>query len=124
MVKQIRLRLFAVIFSSILFLGFGVLPTSAQDSSPVGARSSALPTLEAAKTCLSNSASAECLDQLFREALKTHSVKEVLQLIEQFEAEDPEFRRDCHPVVHAIGRETFRSKNNLHEAFAACDQTC
>ena len=122
MVKRIRLRLLLIVFSSILLPGFGA--AAAQDFSPVAPQPSALPTLEAAKSCLSSSASAECLDKLFREALKSHSVKEVLQLIEQFEAEDPEFRRDCHPVVHAIGRETFRLKNNLHEAFAACDQTC
>ena len=122
MVKRIRLRLLLIVFSSILLPGFGA--AAAQDFSPVASQPSALPTLEAAKSCLNSSASAECLDKLFREALKSHSVKEVLQLIEQFEAEDPEFRRDCHPVVHAIGRETFRLKNNLHEAFAACDQTC
>lgn len=118
------IRLFAVVVSLIVLLAVEVLPSAAQDSSSVGPRTSTLPTLQAAKTCLSSTASAECLDQLFREALQTHSVKDVLQLVEQFEAEDPEFRRDCHPVVHAIGRETFRSKNNLHEAFAACDQTC
>ena len=48
----------------------------------------------------------------------------MLQLIERFEAEDPELRRDCHPVVHAIGRETFRLKGNIHDSFSACDQTC
>src|SRR5437867_7897608 len=60
---------------------------------------------------------------LFREALKNHTTADVLQLIEGFEAEDLELRRDCHPVVHAIGRETFRLKGNIHESFSACDQT-
>ena len=67
---------------------------------------------------------AECLDKLFRDALKNHSTLEVLQLVQRFEAEDPEFRRDCHPVVHAIGRETYRLKGNIHDSFSACDQTC
>ena len=83
-----------------------------------------LPSLETAKDCLKTSASAECLDNLFREVLKNHTTAEVLQLIQRFEAEDPELRRDCHPVVHAIGRETFRLKGNIHESFSACDQTC
>jgi hypothetical protein len=61
---------------------------------------------------------------LFREMLKTHSTAQALELIRRFEKEDPELRRDCHPVVHAIGRETFRLKGNIHDSFSACDQTC
>jgi hypothetical protein len=57
-------------------------------------------------------------------ALSNHSTRELLQLIQRFEDEDPELRRECHPIVHAIGRETFRIKGNIHESFAACDQTC
>lgn len=73
---------------------------------------------------MNTAAGAECLDQLFRQALQTHSTGEVLQLIERFEAEDPELRRDCHPLVHAVGRETYRLKGNIHDSFLACDQTC
>jgi len=124
MFKPIQLRLLANIFSIILFLCFFVLSSLAQDSGQAGPQMSTLPTLQTTKECMSSSAPAECLDQLFRETLKTHSVKEVLGLVEKFESEDSEFRRDCHPVVHAIGRENFRLKGNLHEAFAACDQTC
>ena len=68
--------------------------------------------------------SAECLDRLFREALTTHSTLDALALVQRYEAEDPEFRRDCHPIVHAIGRETYRLKGTIHDSFAACDQTC
>ena len=85
---------------------------------------SGLPSLTAAKECLKDARSTECLDNLFREALKNHTTADVLQLIQRFEAEDPELRRDCHPVVHAIGRETFRLKGNIHDSFSACDQTC
>ena len=67
---------------------------------------------------------AECLDQLFRSALEKHTTSEVLQSIDRFETEDPELRRDCHPVVHAVGRETYRLKGNIHDSFLACDQTC
>jgi hypothetical protein len=92
---------------------------SAAPSSPSG-----LPSLQAVKSCMYSAVGAECLDQLFREALGTHSTMDLLQLIERFEAEDAELRRDCHPVVHSLGRETFRLKGNIHESFAACDQTC
>ena len=83
-----------------------------------------MPTLAAVKSCLASVRGAECLDKLFAEALKTHSTIEILQLVQRFEAQDPELRRDCHPVVHAIGRETYRIKGNIHDSFSACDQTC
>jgi hypothetical protein len=83
-----------------------------------------LPPLQAVKSCMDSAASAQCLDQLFREALSKHSTLDLLQLVQRFGMEDPELRRDCHPIVHAIGRETFRIKGNIHESFAACDQTC
>jgi hypothetical protein len=67
---------------------------------------------------------AECLDKLFREALKTHSTIEILQQIQRFEDDDAEIRRDCHPIVHSVGRETYRIKGNIHDSFNACDQTC
>ena len=64
------------------------------------------------------------MDQLFRAALKQHSTLEILQQIRRFQDEDPEIRRDCHPIVHAIGRETYRVKGSIHDSFGACDQTC
>jgi len=108
----------------VLFLAS--LSASAQDrgASASAPSASALPSLAAVKSCLQQAGSAECLDHLFREALKTHSTAEVLGLVRQFEAADPELRRDCHPVVHAIGRETFRLQGNIHDSFSACDPTC
>lgn len=93
----------------------------AQQSTP---SASSLPAAQAIKSCLNNIRGAECLDQLFGEALKQHSTLELMQLIQRLENEDPEIKRDCHPVVHAIGRETYRIKGNIHDSFAACDQTC
>ncbi len=84
----------------------------------------ALPSLAAIKACNSLPNSAECLDKLFRDALKEHTTLETLQLIQRYEKDDAELRRDCHPVVHAIGRETYRVKGTIHESFSACDQTC
>lgn len=94
--------------------------TKPKEPSPDGAA----PSLARVKTCLRQPDSAECLDKLFREMLKTHSSVQALELIQRFEKEDAELRRDCHPVVHAIGRETFRLKGNIHDSFSACDQTC
>ncbi len=103
---------------------FPVLDASSWAQTAAAPAASAMPTLEAVKSCLNSRRSAECLDGLFAEALKTHSTFEVLQLIQRFEAQDPELRRDCHPVVHAVGRETYRIKGNIHDSFTACDQTC
>ena len=85
---------------------------------------SVLPSLDAIKSCNNQPNSPECLDKLFREALKKHTTLEALQLIQRYEKEDADLRRDCHPVVHAIGRETYRIKGTIHESFSACDQTC
>lgn len=103
---------------------FPVFDASSWAQTAAAPAASAMPTLEAVKSCLNSRRSAECLDGLFAEALKTHSTFEVLQLIQRFEAQDPELRRDCHPVVHAVGRETYRIKGNIHDSFTACDQTC
>ncbi len=95
-----------------------------QENNQSTAPSMELPLREVIKACMDSREGAECLDKLFRDALKNHSTLEILQLVQRFEAEDPEFRRDCHPVVHAIGRETYRLKGNIHDSFSACDQTC
>jgi hypothetical protein len=120
------------VYRSLLLLGLLVLLLTPSLSPAQETKQSAtdkqtdpgLPSLAATKDCLTQVQSAECLDHLFREALKHHTTAEVLQLIQHFEADDPELRRDCHPVVHAIGRETFRLKGNIHDSFSACDQTC
>jgi hypothetical protein len=112
--------LFFGLFFLTGFLGRLLAPfASAQEI-----RQSALPSLEALKACMAGPSSAECLDNLYREAFKNHSTLDALQQIQRFEADDMELRRDCHPIVHAIGRETFRLKGNIHDAFSACDQTC
>ena len=98
-------------------------PVSAQEAgqSIAPPATSTLPSRQAIKDCMNRARGAECLDQLFRQTLKDHSTVEALGLIARLEAEDPELRRDCHPVVHAIGRETYRIKGNIHDSFLACD---
>lgn len=105
-------------------LGAASFAVAAQSATGSAARSTDLPSIEAIKSCMNRAEGAECLDNLFRDAFKTHSTLEILQLIQRAEVEDADLRRDCHPVVHAIGRETFRVKGNIHDSFSACDQTC
>ncbi len=93
--------------------------TSAATAAPQG-----LP-LAAVKNCLARAgASGTCLNGLFQEFLKTHSTTEALAVVQKYEDADTGLRLSCHPVVHAIGRETFRQKGTVHDAFTACDQTC
>jgi hypothetical protein len=111
----VRKRTRAIALNILLAVYFvsAVEPSSfAQEVKPSAAPSSpsGLPSLQAVKSCMNAAAGAECLDQLFLQALASHSTMELLQLIERFEAEDVELRRDCHPLVHSIGRETFRLK--------------
>ena len=116
------MKLLVVIY--FLILSAATLAQAAQPASGSSAGASDLPSLEAVKSCMNSAKGAECLDNLFREALKTHSTAEMLQMIQRAEVEDVDLRRDCHPIVHSIGRETFRIKGNIHDSFSACDQTC
>jgi hypothetical protein len=110
-----------LIFAYLILLALGTAAFAQTSNAPAA---SALPTAQSVKSCMNSRRSAACLDSLFADALKKHSTLEILQLIERYEAEDPELRRDCHPVVHAVGRETYRIKGNIHDSFSACDQTC
>jgi hypothetical protein len=116
--KLVRTWFWLAIFST------AQLTSSFAQVEPQSSTSSELPSIEALKFCLAGAESAVCLDKIFREVLKTESTKAALQLIQRFELQDPELRRDCHPIVHAVGRETFRIKGNIHDSFSACDQTC
>jgi hypothetical protein len=82
------------------------------------------PPLADLKECLAKPGNDECLELLFRGELEKHSPAELLGSIQKYEAEDAGLRLACHPVVHALGREIFRIKGTIHDAFLACDQTC
>lgn len=119
------MKIFRLVVLSTFINLLGVALVTAQEvpqSSVIG--ESALPSLGAIKACNDQPNSPECLDNLFRDMLKKHTTLEALQLIQRYEKEDADLRRDCHPVVHAIGRETYRIKGTIHESFSACDQTC
>jgi len=82
------------------------------------------PPATALKACLGKPGSDQCLDRLYREALGTQSPAQLLQSLQKYQDTDPGLRLSCHPVVHALGREIFRVKGNIHDSFSACDQTC
>jgi len=94
----------------------GIFAVSAGSSAPAQeikqslAPTALLPSGQAIKSCMGRKDGAECLDNLFREALRTNSTLDALQSIQRLEKDDPDIRRDCHPIVHAIGRETYRIK--------------
>jgi hypothetical protein len=116
------LRPSLTIAAGVLCLAAGA--ASGQDAGRADQAPATLPTAEAIGACLKAEHSAECLDLLFREALRKHTTAELLQLVARLETTDADLRRECHPVVHAIGRETFLQKGSIHDSFAACDQTC
>jgi hypothetical protein len=122
--QGIYFKSLVILFGLSVLLALSLHAAEQTSRGPADKNDTGLPSLAAIKDCLKAPDSAECLDNLFRTALKNHSTAEALQLIRRFEAEDPELRRDCHPVVHAIGRETFQLKGNIHDSFSACDQTC
>jgi hypothetical protein len=97
---------------------------AAQEAGQTAEAASGMPPAEALKSCLAAERSAECLDRLFRATLQQHSTREALEWVAHLEATNADLRRDCHPIVHSIGRETFVQKGSIHEAFAVCDQTC
>jgi hypothetical protein len=83
-------------------------------------------TLENVVECLNLGADGadECLDGMFAGYLADHSTREALALLQSFEDQSPFVRSACHPVAHAIGRETFKQKETIHDSFNECDQTC
>ncbi len=82
------------------------------------------PSPAALRACQATPRPDECLDGLFRPYLAGHSTTDALRLIEQYSAEHADLRVGCHPIVHAVGRETFRVRGSVHAGFAACDGTC
>jgi hypothetical protein len=99
-------------------------PPSAPLAEPVPEIPPPAPPLADLKECLAKPGNDDCLESLFRAALEKRSPAELLQSIQRYEEEDSGLRLACHPVVHALGREIFRIKGNIHDAFLACDQTC
>lgn len=100
-------------------------PTIKITAVTVQAAKDTTPTPRELKRCFGTGAERDrCLDGLFREFLAGHSTVEALKLVDRYGATDTDIRLACHPIVHAVGRETFRIKKTIHDSFTACDQTC
>src|SRR3989344_886061 len=102
----------------------GAMPSAspAGGAKPVGTN---IISASAIKDCLGKAGeSGTCLDQLFRPYLETRTTQQALAIVQQYEDADSAIRLSCHPVVHAIGRETFRKEKTAHDSFGACAQTC
>jgi len=120
------------VFAGIVLALFFALPVRAADpptlpaqlGEPAGELPPPAPPLADLKNCLAKPGNDECLERLYRDALEKHSPAELLQSVQRYEAEDAGLKLACHPVVHALGREIFRIKGNIHDAFLVCDQTC
>jgi hypothetical protein len=75
--------------------------------------------IESCKAHSGDQRRARCYDELFGSYLKTH---EPLALLEEFKTamdSDAFIRRDCHEIVHSIGRETFAKTKSVSAAFIA-----
>ena len=102
----------------------GTTPSAATPGSAKPIDKNLIP-LAAIKDCLGKAGeSGTCLDKMFRPYLEMHTTQQALAIVQQYEDTDTTIRLSCHPVVHAIGRETFRKEKTVHDSFGACDQTC
>lgn len=67
----------------------------------------------------------KCLDDFMVEYFSSgKTTKQVLADVEAARSTSTAIENDCHPIVHAIGRETYKLTGNIGDAFEACDQTC
>jgi len=111
--------------------GGGIMPEPAPQpivnppKAGVGVKANA-PALLSVKNCLGQAGkTGECLDALFGKFFdEGGTTGEALAQTREWEASDTDFRYSCHPVMHAIGRETFRRHPTVLESFQQCDQTC
>ena len=85
-----------------------------------------VPSLKSIQECLAKTGEiGNCLDKLFGDFFdKGGTTAEALAAARKYENEDTNFRYSCHPVMHAIGRETFQRHPNVSDSFQLCDQTC
>src|SRR3989344_3402637 len=102
----------------------GTTPSAATPGSAKPIDKNLIP-LAAIKDCLGKAGeSGTCLDKMFRPYLEMHTTQQALAIVQQYEDTDAPIRLSCHPVVHAIGRETFRKEKTVHDSLGACDQPC
>ncbi len=99
--------------------------TSAQAESRCDALGAPNVSAQRIKDCVNQGREeARCMEPFWAEYLKTHTTKEALGLLSCYANTDPDIAASCHPVSHAIGRQTFVVQGTIERSFAQCDQTC
>ncbi|MFS8130581.1 MAG: hypothetical protein ACMG57_01240 [Candidatus Dojkabacteria bacterium] len=102
--------------------GKQIIPQTSSVSSPVSAND-----IQNIEECFKKSETEQqkCMDDFMVEYFKTgKTTKQVLADLETARSTNLTIENDCHPIVHAVGRETYKLTGNIGDAFEACDQTC
>jgi hypothetical protein len=66
----------------------------------------------------------QCLDEIFKLYMVDHSTTQALALLQCYEDNDTNLNVSCHPISHAIGRNTYVIDKTIDKAFSDCNQTC
>lgn len=129
-----QLSTFALVALLAVALGFGaaaiffrknadnqIIPQNTGVSGPISSSN-----IESVEECFSKSPNEQqkCFDDFMAEYFKGRTTKQVLADIESARSTNTSIENDCHPIVHAVGRETYKLTGNIGDAFQACDQTC
>lgn len=122
-------EIFLGIIIAAAFMGFFYLPAAdigENNLALVASTKAKPPALAEIKKCLNKTEkTGECMDGLFGNYFKRGGTTSgALLAARQYEEIDSDFKYTCHPVMHAIGRETFRLHSSISDSFRLCDQTC
>ena len=67
---------------------------------------------------------ANCMDTVAGSLLQTRDTRELLAELDELGKQDSQVLIQCHPIVHAIGRMSYKLSGNVGDAFQLCDHTC
>ena len=67
---------------------------------------------------------ANCMDTAAGTLLQTRNTRELLAELDELGKQDTQVLVQCHPIVHAIGRMSYKLSGNVGDAFQLCDHTC
>ncbi|MEP7103691.1 MAG: hypothetical protein ABI721_03215 [Candidatus Dojkabacteria bacterium] len=135
-VNKKQLTFISLMAFAILAIGFAIVtilsanslsPTSNQII-PQNIKTSGTMDMTKVEECFSKSEDEQqkCLDDFMVSYFQGtgETTKQVLADLEAARSTSTTIENDCHPIVHAIGRLTYKLKGNIGDAFEACDQTC
>ncbi len=76
------------------------------------------------RNCMAQPNPYSCLETYFLDLLHKTDAKTTLKNLAQAGSENQTILRDCHPLVHRIGREAYNLAGDAVKAFAQGDETC